>query len=387
MFKNAADTLDIAIAGWFSDRCRRRKPLFVAAVIVQSVGVTFLIIGTQIALWIIGQMILGFGSAMVWTNTLALIVDTVPEAQLARFLGYTSLSLSLGVFLGPVLGGVMYEHAGNHGVWSMMYGIFFLDLMLRVLLVEPQSKLRENTADAEDHSRPPRKRTQFVAPLLLKSARMLSALWATFAHAAVLGSFDATLTVHVKELFGWSSQTAGLLFMALALPEFASPLVGAWADRVGGRWIAAAGFSLSPAVLVCLRFVDEDNISDKVLLAALLSLLDCLLGTTVPIFCAETGHVVMELERKNPGVCGSKGAFAQAQGLWWAAYTLGLTIGILWAGFVQRAAGWATMAWSLAIMSGLTTIPVVMFTGDSLKEDETHSSSGDEDQSLKCCKK
>ncbi|PPJ51483.1 hypothetical protein CBER1_09223 [Cercospora berteroae] len=316
---------------------------------------------------------------MVWSTTLALIVDAVPEGQLGKFLGFTSLSLTLGVFLGPVLGGAIYEHAGNYAVWGMVYGVFVVDLILRILLVEPESGQKENSDGLEEQSRPRTKRTRFVAPLLLKSARMLSALWAAFVQAAVLGSFDATLTIRVKELFGWTSQTAGLLYIALALPSFASPLVGAWADRVGGRWIAAAGFLLSPTVLVCLRFVDQNSVADKVLLAALLLLLGCLLGTTIPIFCAETGHIVMELERKKPGICGSKGAFAQAQGLWWATYTLGLTIGLVWAGFVQRAAGWTTMAWSLAILSGLTTIPVVICTGGNLKIDDTHSSSGDTD--------
>ncbi|KAF2208096.1 hypothetical protein CERZMDRAFT_114818 [Cercospora zeae-maydis SCOH1-5] len=371
--------LSTPFTGWLSDRCRRRKPVFISAVMVQCAGVACCFIGTHIALWIIGQIILGFGSAMVWSTTLALIVEAVPEAQLAKFLGFTSLSLTLGVFLGPVLGGVIYEHAGNYAVWSMVYGVFFVDLMLRIMLVEAKSKSEDAAADLEDRSGPQVKRTRFVAPTLLKSGRMLSALWAAFVQAAILGSFDATLTVRVKSLFGWSSQTAGLLYIAMTLPSFAGPLVGACADKFGGRSIAAAGFSLAPVVLVCLRFVDGNDVSDKVLLAALLFLLDCLLGTTISIFCAEAGHVVMELERNHPGICGSKGALAQAQGLWWAAYTLGLTIGLLWAGFVQQAAGWATMAWSLAVLCGATIVPVVLYTGGKLKVMGRDSSYGDKE--------
>lgn len=310
---------------------------------------------------------------MVWSTTLAFVVEAVPETQLARFLGYTSLSLTLGVFIGPVLGGVVYEHGGNYAVWGMVYGVFIIDLVLRLILVEPGQKSRSPDLDLADSTNSPAKNTRFAAPVLLKSPRMLSSLWVTFVQAAVLGSFDATLTVHVKGIFHWSSETAGLLYIAFVLPSFAGPWVGACADRFGGRWIAATGFLLSPVVLTCLRFVDENSVEDKVLLAALLFLLAALLATTIPIFCAEVAHVAIEIGRREPGMCGSKGAFAQSQGLWWATYTLGCTIGLLWGGFVQRAAGWSTMAWSFAILSGVTAIPVAIFLGGALPDNGDRS--------------
>ncbi|EME50292.1 hypothetical protein DOTSEDRAFT_122098, partial [Dothistroma septosporum NZE10] len=176
--------------------------------------------------------------------------------------------------------------------------------------------------------------------------------------------------------FGRSSQCAGLLYIAFVLPSFGSPLVGACVDRYGGRWIAATGFLLSPAVLVCLRFVNENNLQDRVLLAALLCLLGCLLGTTISVFCAEVSRTVADIEHRRPGCCGSNGIVAQAQGLWWATYTLGVTVGLLWGGFVQRVAGWSTMPWSLALLGGITAIPVATFTSGILWEVSRDSSPG-----------
>jgi MFS family permease len=201
---------------------------------------------------------------------------------------------------------------------------------------------------------------------LLKSPRLLSALWVTVTQATILTSFDASLTIHLRNTFHWKSTQAGLVFISLIFPAFLSPLVGVIADRHGGRFITATGFCLSTAVLACLRFVDHDSIEQKVLLCALLFLVGLLLGTTLSVFSAEVSHVVFEHEEKNPGELGDRGAVAQAESLWWAAYSIGAAFGPLLGGLVQDAAGWKTMTWTLALLSATAVVPIMLFTGGPL---------------------
>ena len=56
----------------------------------------------------------------------------------------------------------------------------------------------------------------------------------------------------------------------------------------------------------------------------------------------------------------------QAYALFNMAYAAGTLIGPLWAGFVHQEAGWGTMAWSLALLSAVTAVPMAIWTGGSL---------------------
>jgi MFS family permease len=134
------------------------------------------------------------------------------------------------------------------------------------------------------------------------------------------------------------------------LPGFASPLVGALADRYGAKWPAVAGFTLSIPLVVCLRFVTQNTLGHKVFFCAMLALLGATLLTLVnTVLMAATTYAIDDKEARQPGVWGEKGVYGMAYGLWTTCYALGGTIGSLIAGYVNSGAGWSTLTWSLAI--------------------------------------
>jgi MFS family permease len=370
-----------------------------AALIIQAVAVGLFIAGNSLALWIAGAILVGVSSAIVWASCLSLIVSRTEKSQLAQVLSFTSISLSCGDFLGPVTGGAIYGAGGPEAVFGLIFGLIGVDAVLRLLMIETSTELAGNntavdsgvkatthraeidaTTDSDEESttqnaeqiaaansdRPASSQSWSGVLQLLKSPRLLSALWVTVTQATILTSFDASLTIHLRNTFHWKSTRAGLVFISLIFPAFLSPLVGVIADRHGGRFITATGFCLSTAVLACLRFVDHDSIEQKVLLCALLFLVGLLLGTTLSVFSAEVSHVVFEHEEKNPGELGDRGAVAQAESLWWAAYSIGAAFGPLLGGLVQDAAGWKTMTWTLALLSATAVVPIMLFTGGPL---------------------
>lgn len=370
-----------------------------AALIIQAVAVGLFIAGNSLALWIAGAVLVGVSSAIVWASCLSLIVSRTEKSQLAQVLSFTSISLSCGDFLGPVTGGAIYGAGGPEAVFGLIFGLIGVDAVLRLLMIETSTELAGNntavdsgvkatthraeidaTTDSDEESttqnaeqiaaansdRPASSQSWSGVLQLLKSPRLLSALWVTVTQATILTSFDASLTIHLRNTFHWKSTQAGLVFISLIFPAFLSPLVGVIADRHGGRFITATGFCLSTAVLACLRFVDHDSIEQKVLLCALLFLVGLLLGTTLSVFSAEVSHVVFEHEEKNPGELGDRGAVAQAESLWWAAYSIGAAFGPLLGGLVQDAAGWKTMTWTLALLGATAVVPIMLFTDGSL---------------------
>jgi MFS family permease len=346
-----------------------------AALIIQAIAIGLFTAGTSLGQWIAGAVLAGVSSAIVWASSLSLVIDRTDKSKLGQYLGYTSVSFSVGGFLGPVTGGAIYDAGGPYAVWGGVFGLIGLDAMLRLLMIEVTPEPSDQQLSSEDSYGSTTSSSMAGILDLLKSPRLICVLWVTVAQGTILSSFDASLTIHLKNVFGWQATESGLIFIALVLPAFLCPLVGMFADRHGGRYLAAFGFASSVAVLTCLRFVDYQSIGRKILLCALLFLLGLLLGTSLPIFSAEVAHVVQEYEERHPGKLGDRGVIAQAEGLWWAAYSIGAACGPLWGGFVQGQAGWKTMTWTLALLCAVTVVPIVAYTDGPLLKSRRQSSS------------
>lgn len=107
-------------------------------------------IGGSIAIFVVARLLQGISAAVVWVAGFALLADTVAQNQLGQYMGYLSLSMSLGYLIGPVLGGVVYQRAGYNAVFTMCYALIVLDLLCRILLIE--KKDIERRRDVSDSS-------------------------------------------------------------------------------------------------------------------------------------------------------------------------------------------------------------------------------------------
>ena len=175
-------------------------------------------------------------------------------------MGYIAIAYTLGVLTAPLLGGVVYGQAGYYAVFAMAFAMIGLDAFLRIILIETkQAKMwssvdgdRGSTPEATDHesrqgslmvqghelktteemrSSPsfPKRETKRKLPpilLLLKSRRMLTAWWGTFAAGVLYASFDTTLPLFVHRTFGWDSTGGGLIFLTVSIPSLAGPIIG-----------------------------------------------------------------------------------------------------------------------------------------------------------------
>ncbi|MCJ1350285.1 MAG: hypothetical protein MMC33_000266 [Icmadophila ericetorum] len=378
------------ICGWLADKSpNRRLPLLIGLFALGGATV-MLCVGTSIGVLVTGRLLQGFSAAIIWTVGLALLVDTVGQQGIGQAIGYVGLTLSIAVLIAPLLGGVVYARAGYYAVFYMTFSLIIVDIILRVTLIEKkvakkwipdsppptsyggttmvtpgQPPILEIPSNlVEKPLSTPEKRTRLPPVFtLLASRRLLSALWGCMVQAALATAFDSVLPLRVHALWGWSSLGSGLLFLAFVLPSFVSPLVGKGSDKFGPRWFTTAGFWLACPTLVLLRFVDHDSLGQKVLLCALLAFLGLSLSLALTPLMAEIAYVVEAKEKKSPGAFGSKGAYAQAYGLFNTAYAGGTLIGPIWGGFVSLRAGWDTMAWSLGVLCVLTAIPSAIYTG------------------------
>lgn len=333
---------------------------------------------------IIARFLQGLSAAVVWTVGLALLADTVGPAEIGQMAGYVSISFTLAILVAPSIGGAIFRKGGYYAVYYMSFGMIFLDIILRTLLVE-KKVARQWTVHEEPHvsdvpvpdpahmqsSTVPDLQLDSTAPpcnrrpimVLLSSSRLWSALWCSLVQSLIMTSWDATLPLRVAHLFNFTSLGAGLVFLPFALPAFFALVVGKYVDARGPRLPAVVGFLSCAPPTVLLLLINHSGIRQIVLLCALLSVLGLALTVAMVPFIVEVTYVVTTMEQNRPGVFGTRGAFAQAYGIYNCALAGGMLIGPLWGGLVVEKAGWKTMCWSLGLLSAVTAVPAALWTG------------------------
>jgi len=149
--------------------------------------------------------------------------------------------MSVGLILGPVLGGIVYARCGYYAAFGLAFGFIGLDLILRVILVEKKIAIRylaapstanedsrsikipdlpdigvpastETTSEADPtpSSVLTNRRSKIPTVIrILRYPRLLVALFLSFVQALIFSAFDATLPLYLNALFNYSSLQSG----------------------------------------------------------------------------------------------------------------------------------------------------------------------------------
>lgn len=391
------------MTGYLADRIQSRQWPLLFGLIALAISTALLCIGTSLGLWIAGRILQGVSTAVVWTAGLALLADTMDSQTLGQSMGYVGMAMTLGLMSGPLIGGVLYQNGGYYSVYGLAFGLIGIDILARVVMIERKDAIpwlkTEEASLSEDqdqgHASAEKPPTNDIAPrsiaptpepeppatqaappppstrrfgrlrTLLNSSRLMVSIWTYLIVSLAVTSFDSVLPLFTEETFLWKQTAQGLIFIAISVPSFLDPVVGWIIDKwpSAGRFICSGALLASVPILVCMRFVDENTIRDKVLLCALLALAGLCVACLMPPVMVEVSCVVNEKEAAAPNVFGEGGAMALAYGVLNSAWAAGSIIGPFFAGFIRDDAGWGTMAWALSILTGFTGIPVLMFMG------------------------
>lgn len=237
----------------------------------------------------------------------------------------------------------MYQFAGIKGMAGIAFVVLLADLIMRLLVVEKHEAaayysqtdeqrglaeeydLQEDEVEGENDGldaggldpfqiKPSSNPILNKAPVLytLRSQAMLASLAVLFAEGVLFSSFDATVSLHVKELFGSNAFQSGLLMLPLGLTTCAFGPVGGWAvDRIGARAVSSVGFAIVALSMPLLGLPNsEPRTLQMVLYAGALGL--CGLGMSsldVPAY-VESTFVVEKFHLRNKGVFGEQGPYA-----------------------------------------------------------------------------
>lgn len=119
-----------------------------------------------------------------------------------------------------------------------------------------QSPSSENQKREEKY--PPR---HFYS-VMFRQSRVTTALITHMSNSIILVSFDTTLPLHVKWVFGWNTLNAGLMFGLLQLPlMILGPVAGRLKDKIGVCYPAGFGFLAMAPLLWLLGSPGADGTS------------------------------------------------------------------------------------------------------------------------------
>ena len=376
--------------GWLGDRLPSRRTPFILGVGVLGASTLCFALGKSLPILLIARILEGLSTAIVCTLGYTLLNNVVGTERIGQAMGYTSMALSLGLFTGPVVGGVLYEYGGYFQVFLPAFGLIVVELILRLMIVDPEKLPRCISPDqkfappigtspqsnntralqeaSEAEAQPLLQATAPRAPrhafsVLLCSPRFLVAVTGLFILNSIGCGFDGVLVPYIKDAFGLNAMHAAALFLAIAIPMFLAPISGAITDRIGAKWPAAGGFLIAIPSLILLRLVARGTSMPFVKLAVLLFFVGLAFAFAMPPLRAEASKVVDAIERDSPGIFGPYGAYSQAYGLMNTAIAAGGLVGPLYAGFVRVWLGWGAMSLSLGLWSCITLVFVTCFTG------------------------
>ncbi|CAG8016618.1 unnamed protein product [Penicillium salamii] len=371
------------IAGYIADRFESRRYPYLFALVGLGAATALLCAGGHIGFWISCRLFQGAASAVVWVVGNALVADTVGKDGVGKAIGYTTMACCIGLLAGPLVGGVVYQHGGYYAVFGIAFGLIGLDIVLRLALIErryaikwlkPEEELPATEQHATEHIQSASQGPLQEAPprsvlgrlgILLSSPRVIVAIWGSLVVSITMSSFDSVLPLFVQESFRWKQGGQGLIFLPLIIPHALSPVAGSIVDKSprSCRYVTAGAFLSLMPVMVFLRFVTNDSIRHKILLCALLTIIGLCISIAMPALYADVIRFVEEKEHQTPEVFGKGGAVALALGLTNIGFATGSIIGPFLAGFIRVHSGWGTMGWALGLLAGVSSLPVLLFTG------------------------
>lgn len=390
--------------GYACDKMSNRRISMLIGLLTLIAATIILCVCKSIVVFMVGRAVQGISASVVWSVGLAVIADTAGPKQVAYFMSYPGVAMNLGHFCGPLVGGIVYEKAGYYPVFYVCFGVLVLDVVLRLLMIEKSQLPRKLKKFAESNttemssietsgrtallmSASPDEESQFnlkVSPYhihnvdtmfglkifptlgLLKHSGVVITLFQSLIIAWITAAFEATLTLHLKELFDFNSLDSALMFMALAAPCIVEPLVGIVADRFGPRLLVTFGLIMLTPLLILLGTIQHDSTGQVISFAAILTLVGLGIVILFPPVMGELCHVVSVIEQYNPGKFGPGRGFGQAYGLFFISYSLGALIGPFHSGGIFRNQGWSTTVLSLGIVTAVAAIPSAIFTGGNL---------------------
>jgi EmrB/QacA subfamily drug resistance transporter len=272
-----------------------RKKIFIIGMLVLIVSSLLCSISSSIYMLILSRAVEGFGSAMIFGTSIAMLTSAFPARERGKVLGINVAVVYLGASTGPFLGGLITQYAG----WRFIYAGTMVYALLIAMLTLGKIKWEWRCAETEKFD---------IIGSVLYAAMLFSLMYGlslipapTGAYLLVLAAtvmvvffrwelrcknpvlkisvfrnntvfalsnlaaminYSATfgiaflLSLYLQYIKGYGPQTAGLILISQPIVQSVfSPFAGRLSDRVEPRIVASTGMGLCVVGLSLFAFL------------------------------------------------------------------------------------------------------------------------------------
>lgn len=272
-----------------------RRIVFLSGLSIVVISSVLCSVSTSVMMLIVARAIEGFGSAMIFGTSVAILTAAFPVKERGKALGINVAVTYAGLSLGPVLGGYITQNAG----WRFIYAGIAVYALIVVLLAAWK---------ITDEARSPETGTFDFAGTILYAAMLFMLIYGLsqvpdltgiiliglslvtlllffwwelrnknpilkisvfrrnpvflFSNIAALINYSATMAVafllslYLQYTQGFDPQTAGMILIAQpVIMAVFSPLTGRLSDRIEPRIVASVGMGLCVIGLTLFVFL------------------------------------------------------------------------------------------------------------------------------------
>jgi MFS family permease len=224
------------LVGWSSDRFGRR-PLLIGGAIVNVAALALHLVANDLLVFTIARGLLGAGEGFFFVAALAAAADIAPEARRGEAISFLSLSLYLGIAIGPPVAEAIFAAGSYTAVWIAAAIVAAVAVGLALLV--PESAPGLSVAPGERPPRGPLIHPAGIFPGII----ILFGLWG-------MAGFLTFLPLYGPEV---GLDGVGLPLTAYALVVVGLRIVGAtWPDRFGAARLSGAALAISAVGLTII---------------------------------------------------------------------------------------------------------------------------------------
>jgi MFS family permease len=230
------------VVGWASDRFGRR-PLIVAGALMSCGALVAHLFVDSLALFIVARALLGIAEAFFFVAVFAAGADLAPETRRGEALNILSLSLYVGLGIGPAIGEIVQRTSGFDAVWIVALGLTIVAAVSSWFVPETSPTILKR-GEEPTRSRLIHPAAIFPGILILAGTTGMAGFLAFLPlHAASVGMDGAGLPLAIYALL-----VIALRIVFAKLPDQVGPArVSGGALAVGAIGLAILGLIQSPA--------------------------------------------------------------------------------------------------------------------------------------------
>lgn len=230
------------IAGGLVDRWGRKPMLLIGllSIVINNLAIPFY---DSFLVYVVLRFVLGLGVAGVMPAAIASTADLAPVEERAKWIGFVTGGISVGLIIGPTVGGVLYDAAGFAAPFYVSAALAAVALVL-VQLSVPETRSSVTTHEAAAHvsmwevlRHPPR-------PLALLGLL----LWVDFLWVCSWVATEPAMLSHLYNAQHYTATMFGVVVAVFGLATTVTQFVaGGLSDRYGRLPLIAAGMLLNIA--------------------------------------------------------------------------------------------------------------------------------------------